>query len=143
MFGRIFFRTLRPAAFIFAALLVATLATPALAMDGRTAVAICIDSTANGAHCAWSVNDKGEVDICNKSGCVYCPSATGECTAAKSRARPTRTLPVGATVKTPLGSVEVTASPFKGSILGARCLEGLRLCKNRCISRDQPCIQEQ
>jgi hypothetical protein len=47
------------------------------------------------------VNDKGEIDICNKSGCVYCPSATGDCAvAAKGRPHPTRTLPVGATVKT-------------------------------------------
>ena len=33
----------------------------ASATDGRTAVGMCIDSTASGARCAWSVNDKGEI----------------------------------------------------------------------------------
>ena len=52
------------------------LASPAQVTDGRTAIGICIDSTASGARCEWSVNDKGEIDICNKNGCVYCSSAT-------------------------------------------------------------------
>ena len=56
----------------------------ASAIDGRTAVGMCIDSK---IRCAWSVNDQGEIDICNKNGCVYCPSATGQCTIASS-ARP-------------------------------------------------------
>ena len=43
------------------------------ATKGREAVGMCIDSTASGARCAWSVNDKGEIDICNKNGCVHLP----------------------------------------------------------------------
>ena len=53
------------------------------AMDGRTAVGKCIDSTATGARCAWSVSKDGSIDICNKNGCITCPSATGTCTKAK------------------------------------------------------------
>ena len=90
MFKLIFGNAFRHGAIMLAATLVmiaATLSTPALAIDGRNAVGLCIDRTANGARCAWSVNDKGEVDVCNSSGCVYCPSATSECTAAKGRTR--------------------------------------------------------
>src|SRR4051812_10244545 len=109
---------IRVEAMTFAAILIVTAATSALAIDGRSAVGVCVDSNASGARCAWSVNDKGEIDICNKSGCVYCASATSECTAAaRGRTRPTRTLPVGATVKTPLLDVEITQKPFSGSIL--------------------------
>lgn len=56
----------------------------AWATDGRTAVGMCIDSRASGARCEWSVNGKGEIDICNKNGCVTCPSAKGECTKTAS-----------------------------------------------------------
>jgi hypothetical protein len=129
----------------FAAMLIATAATPALAIDGRTAVGVCIDSTASGARCAWSVNDKGEIDICNKSGCVYCPSATGECTvAAKGRPRPTRALPVGATVKTPVLDVEITGKPFVGPILGFRCPEGFLPCPGHgCQPKNDKCTPVQ
>jgi hypothetical protein len=109
MFYSAFRMTVHLAVSTFVAMLIVTTATPALAIDGRTAVGVCIDSTASGARCAWSVNDKGEIDICNKSGCVYCPSATGDCTvAARGRPRPTRTLPVGTTVKTAVLDVEIT-----------------------------------
>ena len=43
---------------------------PAFAIDGRTAVGLCIDSNASGKRCAWAVNDKGEIDICTAHGCV-------------------------------------------------------------------------
>jgi hypothetical protein len=94
------------------AAIVVTLPTPASAVDGRTAVGICIDSTASGARCAWSVNDKGEIDICNASGCVFCPSATDQCSVARSRPRPPRSLPVGTSVNTPMGSFQVTQRSF-------------------------------
>jgi hypothetical protein len=131
-------RTLAPVFLALAGVLFAL--APASAIDGKTAVAICIDSTASGAQCLWSVNDKGEIDICNKSGCVYCPSESGECTAAKQRARPTRTLPVGTMVKTPFGSIETTKDAFRGPIIaGAFCPSGLVRCMNRCIQRNQAC----
>lgn len=60
-----------------------SLSSPAWAIDGRTAVGMCIDSTASGARCAWSVSKDGSIDICNKNGCVTCPSATGECEVAR------------------------------------------------------------
>jgi hypothetical protein len=96
-----------------------SLPTRAFAIDGRNAVGVCIDSTASGAHCAWSVNDKGEIDICNKHGCVYCESATSECVVAKKRPRPTRALPPGAKVETALGSFDVTQRGYTGPILKA------------------------
>jgi hypothetical protein len=77
-----------------AALAIATIAapvlfsTPAYAINGRQAVGMCIDSTASGARCAWSVNDKGEIDICNKDGCVHCASAEAECTMALTTPQP-------------------------------------------------------
>ncbi len=119
----------------------AALVAPAFAIDGRTAVEACINSTAQGDHCAWAVNDKGEVDLCNKSGCVYCASATAECTAAaKGRPRPNRSLPLGARVKTPVGAIEVTPSIVKGSILRALCPDGLRPCPGHgCIAKDDKC----
>jgi hypothetical protein len=83
------------------------LSSKAFATDGRTAVGLCIDSTASGARCSWSVNDKGEINICNQNGCVYCPSATGQCVTARIRHRPIRTLPVGTKVNTPIGSFTV------------------------------------
>lgn len=83
---------------------------PAWATDGRTAVGMCIDSTASGARCAWSVNDKGEIDICNKNGCVYCPSATEQCTVASKRPRPSRSLPEGVEVSTELGKFKATGT---------------------------------
>ena len=112
-----------------------------MAIDGRSAVGVCIDSSAGGARCAWSVNDKGEIDICNKSGCVYCKSATDECqAAAKGRPRPTRALPVGTKVIVPLLGVITTSKPFTGSILGFRCAEDERLCPGHgCISKHAAC----
>jgi hypothetical protein len=74
----------RPAVMTIAVIVAAiavTLSTQALAIDGRTAVGVCIDSTASGARCVWNVNEKGEVDICNKSGCITCPSATDQASA--------------------------------------------------------------
>ncbi len=91
---------------------------PAFAIDGRTAVGMCIDSTADGSRCAWSVNDKGEIDICNKSGCVYCASADSECVvAAKRQPHPITTLPAGSTVVTELGTFKVQPHAFTGSFL--------------------------
>lgn len=112
---------------MFAALVAAfvfSLSTPSSATDGRTAVGMCIDSTASGNRCAWSVNDKGEIDICNKNGCVYCPSAEGQCTvAAKTRPRPTRGLPVGTKISTSVGTFEVTPKVVKGSFLKAETVK--------------------
>lgn len=83
---------------------------PAQATDGRTAVGMCIDSTASGARCSWSVNDKGEIDICNKNGCVTCPSATDQCTVARTRPRPSDILP-GTVIGTSIGWFEVGKNP--------------------------------
>ena len=110
--------------FLFTGMIVAAIAlmspTPAFAINGRDAVGVCIDSTAGGAKCAWSVSDKGEIDICNKSGCVTCPSAEGECKlAAKTRPRPTTGLPLGTTITTELGSFKVTPRAYTGSLLKA------------------------
>jgi hypothetical protein len=95
----------------------------ASATDGRTAVGMCIDSTASGARCAWSVNDKGEIDICNKNGCVTCPSATSQCTvASRGRPRPGLTLPVGAVVMTSVGMFSVTPGGFsRRCVLANQC----------------------
>jgi hypothetical protein len=82
-------------------------ANSASAIDGRTAVGMCIDSK---IRCAWSVNSGGEIDICTQHGCVYCPSATEECTMAKKRPRPSRYLPDGAVVSTVLGDFTVKRS---------------------------------
>jgi hypothetical protein len=126
----------------FAAVLMVAAATPAFAINGRNAVGACIDSTAGGARCAWSVNGKGEIDICNKSGCVYCASADAQCKpAARGRPRPTRTLPVGAIVKTPVLNVQVSKQkPFTGRILQFRCMEGFRMCPGHgCISNHDHC----
>ena len=99
--------------FIAAAVVLFGFTSSAFAVDGRTAVGMCIDSTASGARCAWSVNDKGEIDICNKNGCVTCPGAEQECTvAARGRPRPRLTLPVGATIMTPWGFHRVTPRPL-------------------------------
>jgi hypothetical protein len=85
----------RAAAMAFAvAVTAATLSTPAWAVDGRTAVGQCIDSTASGARCGWAVSKDGSIDVCNKSGCVTCPSATAECTSA--RKAPKKRLTYGA-----------------------------------------------
>jgi hypothetical protein len=97
-------RLLRLFALAFACLF---FANPAWAIDGRTAVGMCIDSTASGARCSWAVNDKGEIDICNKNGCVTCPSATEECTVAMKRPRPSTSLPEGVVVSTQLGDFKV------------------------------------
>jgi len=50
MFNSAFRVTIRLAILTLAAMLIVTAATPALAIDGRTAVGICIDSTASGAQ---------------------------------------------------------------------------------------------
>ena len=99
------------------------LATPAFAIDGTTAVGMCIDSTAGGARCLWNVNEKGEIDICNQTGCVYCPSATGQCSVARKRPRPTASLPAGTTVVTSLGSFKVMPHAYTGPILKAPPME--------------------
>ena len=95
----------------------------ASATDGRTAVGMCIDSTASGARCAWSVNDKGEIDICNKNGCVTCPSATSQCTvASRTRPRPGLSLPPGAVVMTSVGMFNVTPRGFsRRCVLANQC----------------------
>jgi hypothetical protein len=99
--------------FVLAAVVAVFGFSPASATDGRTAVGMCIDSTASGARCEWSVNDKGEIDICNKNGCVYCPSATSQCTvASRVRPRPRLTLPPGAVVVTEFGSFRVAPRYF-------------------------------
>jgi hypothetical protein len=85
-----------------------TLPTPALAVDGRTRVGQCIDATASGQRCGWSVNDKGEVDVCDKTGCVTCPSATSECTPARIvHDRPRPGLPPGTVINTPVGAFQI------------------------------------
>ncbi len=87
------FKSLLVASFSLAAI---GLSFPAHAIDGRTAVGMCIDSTATGARCGWSVSQDGSIDICNKNGCVTCPSATGECTVAREapvQPLPTQPLP--------------------------------------------------
>lgn len=86
-------------------------AAPAAAIDGRTAVGMCIDSTASGARCGWSVNEGGEIDICNKNGCVHCPSATSQCTMARTRPRPTGSFPAGTEIKTAVGSYKISRQP--------------------------------
>jgi hypothetical protein len=116
-------------------------ATPAFAIDGRNAVGVCIDSTASGARCAWNVNEKGEIDICNKSGCVYCASATAECAPARGRPRPTRGLPVGTIIRTPVLNVEISKQkPFSGRFLQFRCAEDEKTCPGHgCISKHAAC----
>lgn len=86
------------------------------ATKGREAVGMCIDSTASGARCAWSVNDKGEIDICNKNGCVHCPGADKDCKVTRTRPKPTRSIPVGATVTTAVGTFTVTPRVYTGSL---------------------------
>lgn len=65
------------------ALTLTMLSTASFAVNGREAVGACIDSTATGARCGWAVSSDGSIDVCNKSGCVTCPSATSECVSAK------------------------------------------------------------
>lgn len=80
----------------------------AVAVDGRNAVGVCIDA---GPKCAWSVNDKGEVDVCTANGCWYCPSATSECVPARTT-RPKPSNPVrGTIVSTKIGWYEVGKNP--------------------------------
>jgi len=128
MFFRASQTIFRNAFMTFAAIVAAIVITPssaALAIDGRTAVGVCIDSTASGARCAWSVNDKGEIDICNKNGCVTCPSATSQCTVARGRPRPSRALPVDASITTSVGSFKVTPRTFN---LSSSCPRGQIKC---------------
>lgn len=91
------------------------------AINGRDAVGVCIDSTASGARCGWNVNSKGEIDICNKSGCVYCASATANCViAAKApMGGPPRGFPVGTTITTAIGTFKVSSRIYDGPILKA------------------------
>ena len=96
--------------------------TPAHAIDGRGAVGLCIDSTASGARCGWNVNGAGEINICNKSGCVYCASAEAQCVVAKSASVPlggSKRLPPGTKVSTSLGTFYTTKNPYTGPILSA------------------------
>jgi hypothetical protein len=99
--------------FTFVVLVVSTIfvfSIPSFATKGRDAVGMCIDSTASGARCVWSVNDKGEIDICNKYGCITCPSADSDCkivSSSRPRPHPKGVLPVGTKVETSLGSFEV------------------------------------
>jgi hypothetical protein len=65
------------------ALTLTMLSTASFAVNGREAVGACIDSTATGARCGWAVSTDGSIDVCDKSGCVTCPSATSECVPAK------------------------------------------------------------
>jgi hypothetical protein len=103
--------------FAIVAVIGVTLSTPASAIDGRTAVGRCIDSTASGARCGWAVSDDGSIDICNKSGCITCPSATGECTVAiRGHKQPGMGLPVGTLVNTQLGTFTVGAPSKKEGI---------------------------
>ena len=84
------------------------LVSPASAITGREAVGKCIDSTATGARCGWAVSKDGSIDVCNKSGCVTCPSAEGQCTAAKrGKPRPKFGLPSGTEISTAIGSFKV------------------------------------
>ncbi len=92
--------------------------TPAFAINGRTAVGMCIDSTADGSRCAWAVSKTGGIDICNKSGCVHCDSADSECVvAAKRQPHPITSLPAGSTVVTEVGTFKVKPHAFTGSFL--------------------------
>jgi hypothetical protein len=138
MFGSISTAFLRGALLVGAVLLVTA---PAHAIDGRTAVGVCIDSTASGARCAWSVNGNGEIDICNKNGCVYCKNADSQCVkAARGRPRPTRPLPVGTKIIVPMLGVLATPKPYTGSILGFRCIQGFRMCPGHgCVGPHDSC----
>jgi hypothetical protein len=104
------------AAIAFCIVLAAAGATPASATNGRTAVGMCIDSTASGARCGWAVSDDGSIDICNKNGCITCPSAEGECTVSARVKRTPPGLPAGATVTTKLGAFTVGDSSKQESI---------------------------
>jgi len=98
--------------------MILVLSAPTFATDGRTAVGMCIDSTAAGSRCEWSVNDSGEIDICNKNGCIYCASATSDCTVADaSRPRPTTGLPAGSEVITAIGKFKVKPHAHPGPLL--------------------------
>jgi hypothetical protein len=96
--------------------------TQAHAIDGRGAVGACIDSTASGARCGWNMNGAGEINICNKNGCVYCQSADAQCVIAKSGSTPIgagKRLPPGTKVQTSLGTYYTTKNPYTGPILKA------------------------
>jgi hypothetical protein len=99
MFTLSFQKHSRAAAMAFFAIIgvtAAALSAPASATNGRTAVGMCIDSTASGARCGWSVSKDGSIDICNKSGCVTCPSADAQCVAAARAPKgPIVTKPIG------------------------------------------------
>lgn len=102
------------------------LSSAAHATTGRDAVGMCIDSTASGARCVWSVNPKGEIDICNKNGCVTCPSANGTCEVTIHRTRPTRPLPSGVVVDTAIGNF--TVAPKQPFNFAPRCYRGEMKC---------------
>jgi hypothetical protein len=72
-----FRHSLAPAICLSVATLYFAGVSPASATTGREAVGMCIDSTAKGARCGWAVSKDGSIDICNKNGCVTCPSAEG------------------------------------------------------------------
>jgi hypothetical protein len=103
----------RAAALAFAATLAvtaATLPTSAWAVNGRTAVGNCIDSTASGARCGWAVSKDGSIDVCNKSGCVTCASAEAECTPAARKTPKHLTYGAGNAVKVVPG-LKLKAAP--------------------------------
>ncbi len=80
-----------------------------------------------GARCAWSVNDKGEIDICSKNGCVTYPSGdVTQCTvASRGQPRPVTTLPVGAIVMTSVGMFSVTPGGFSRRCVHRQSMLGL------------------
>lgn len=97
----------------------------AWATKGREAVGMCIDSTASGARCVWNVNDKGEIDICNKNGCVTCPGADKDCVMARtSRPKPHRALPEGVELNTPLGSFKVNKESCIDDVIQPKSRKG-------------------
>lgn len=120
---------LRSTAMFFTAIVaMMMLSTSASAVDGRTAVGNCIDSS---GRCAWAVNDKGEIDVCSDGGCVTCPSATSECTTArKGRTRPTRVLPVGTKVVTALGSFAIQSGTPDSPATAANAKTAVGRCIN-------------
>jgi hypothetical protein len=101
-------------------LIAVTAPAPVFAINGRDAVNTCIDITASGARCGWAVDKQtGGIDVCNKSGCVHCDSASAECTLARKTHPPQRSLPVGTTITTEMGSFKVSAKVHNGPLLKA------------------------
>lgn len=122
VFSRNIFHRATAVCFAAVALFVVVSQPPkAHALTGREAVGACIDSTASGARCGWSVDpNDGSIDVCNKSGCITCASAESECKAARSLpTKPPTGFPPGTTVTTSLGTFTTTAKPYLGPLLKA------------------------